>query len=164
MTHAPLLARWELANEAATEGLAARVATTMPQQPEPLILYLRGALGSGKTTFTRGMLRKLGEAGPVRSPTYGLQTEYHLSCGRVIHMDLYRLNQPEDLLALALPDLLPDSRLWLIEWPERSADSYLPRADLQVEIEVLNAGREVVLRGASAVGNEWIQNLFRDLS
>jgi tRNA threonylcarbamoyladenosine biosynthesis protein TsaE len=125
------------------------------------VLYLRGDLGAGKTTFARGMLRQLGEAGPVRSPTYGLLTEYPVAGGVVVHMDLYRLRQPEELQALALADLLPGSRLWLVEWPERAGHG-LPQADAQVQLEVRGSGRRAQLQAFSDRGRSWQQILCAD--
>jgi tRNA threonylcarbamoyladenosine biosynthesis protein TsaE len=162
MTHSSITAEWQLPDENATDQFAKQLTQAMPRLAAPLIVYLSGDLGTGKTTITRGVLRALGEAGPVRSPTYGLQSEYFTARGRVVHMDLYRLNAPEELQALAIADQLPDSQLWLIEWPERDSDRYLPPADLHLEIAVAGSGRRVSLQARSAAGASWIQKLSRD--
>jgi tRNA threonylcarbamoyladenosine biosynthesis protein TsaE len=164
MTHSSTTVEWTLPDENATEQFAKHLAQAMPTLAIPLIVYLSGDLGTGKTTITRGVLRALGEAGQVRSPTYGLQSEYFTAGGRVVHMDLYRLNVPEELQALAIADQLPDSQLWLIEWPERGTDRYLPPADLQLDITVEGSGRAVLLQARSAAGTLWIQQLSRDSS
>ncbi len=150
-----------LADEAATEELARQMAQSLPipTRDEPVIVYLEGELGTGKTSLARGMLRALGEAGPVRSPTYGLLSQYALPAGRIIHLDLYRLRGPEELEALALRDMLAESRLWLIEWPDRGAGA-LPSPDLTVGLHVEGNGRLARLQSRTATGNQWLGALF----
>jgi tRNA threonylcarbamoyladenosine biosynthesis protein TsaE len=142
--------------------LAAGMARCLPSGT-PLVLYLQGDLGSGKTTLARGMLRALGEQGAVRSPTYGLIAEYDTPQGRVLHLDLYRLRVPEELAALGLADFLADTRLWLVEWPEQAQGARLPPADAQVSIDVEGQGRRLQLQSCSDVGRLWLDCLSRDL-
>jgi tRNA threonylcarbamoyladenosine biosynthesis protein TsaE len=150
-----------LPDEAATAELARQMAQALPfpKRDEPLIVYLEGELGTGKTSLARGMLRALGEQGPVRSPTYGLLSQYTLSAGQVMHLDLYRLRGPEELEALALRDMLAGSRLWLIEWPDRGAGA-LPPPDLTVGLQVEGRGRLARLQSSTATGNQWLGALF----
>lgn len=150
-------ATWQfLPDEAAALDYAAQMARCLPADAAPLVLYLHGDLGAGKTTLARGMLQALGETGAVRSPTYGLVAEYELAAGRMLHLDLYRLHGPEELLALGLADYLPGSRLWLIEWPERGAGAGLPAADAEVFLEPEGGGRRIQLRPHSGVGRQWV--------
>lgn len=148
-----------LPDEGALLDFAARVVRAMPRAGEPRVVYLRGDLGAGKTTFARGALRALGEAGPVRSPTYGLVAEYATPAGRVLHLDLYRLQGPEELAALGLPDLLPDSLLWLVEWPERGTVPELPAPDLVLQLDVAGAGRRAQIEPRTVQGREWVTAL-----
>jgi tRNA threonylcarbamoyladenosine biosynthesis protein TsaE len=147
-----------LPDEAATEKLAEKIALSMPASGAPLILYLTGDLGTGKTSFARGILGALGETGAVRSPTYALVSSHALTCGQVHHLDLYRLESPEELEELALRDLLEDSRLWLVEWPERGAGR-LPPADLSLELRVEGPGRRMEIHPLSPVGHQWVAGL-----
>jgi tRNA threonylcarbamoyladenosine biosynthesis protein TsaE len=148
-----------LPDEAATLAYAARLAGALPASEAPLVVYLHGDLGAGKTTLARGLLHAMGEAGPVRSPTYGLLAEYAPPPGRVLHLDLYRLRSPDELLALGLADYLPGSRLWLIEWPERGGGQGLPAADAEVHLDVRDGGRQLRLLPRSTLGQRWVTAL-----
>jgi len=117
-----------LPNAEATEALGARLARAAPSQ---CVIYLQGDLGAGKTTLVRGLLRALGHAGPVPSPTYTLLEPYTLGDRIVLHLDLYRLADPEELDYLGLRDYLDQPVLILVEWPERGA-GLLPAADLEL--------------------------------
>jgi tRNA threonylcarbamoyl adenosine modification protein YjeE len=151
-----------LSDEAATLDWAARLASCLPKSGPPLVLYLHGDLGTGKTTLARGLLHALGEQGAVRSPTYGLLAEYLTPAGPVLHLDLYRLRSPGELLALGLGDYLPGSRLWLIEWPELAAGQGLPRADAEVHLEVQGAGRSLHVDSRSPAGERWLRTMNTD--
>ena len=71
----------------------------------PKCIYLDGAMGAGKTTLTASILAGLGYKGSVTSPTYNLVQEYQIGQGTVYHMDLYRLEEPDELEYLAIDDL-----------------------------------------------------------
>jgi tRNA threonylcarbamoyl adenosine modification protein YjeE len=142
-----------LHDENALEQVAGLVASTMPRS-SPLVIYLHGDLGTGKTTFARALLRAMGEAGPVRSPTYGLMAEYLTPAGRVLHLDLYRIQDPAELTQLGLGDYLADSRLWLIEWPERAVGR-LPASDLRLHLSVKEPGRALEIEPTSEAGKQW---------
>lgn len=103
-------------------------------------IHLRGPLGAGKTTFVRGLLRGLGHAGTVRSPTYTLVEPYALSGMTLLHLDLYRLSDPDELNYLGLHDYGDDTVLWLVEWPERGT-GWLPDPDLSLRLELAGNGR-----------------------
>jgi tRNA threonylcarbamoyl adenosine modification protein YjeE len=151
-----------LPDEAATLEFGAQLARGLPPPGTPLVVYLHGDLGAGKTTLARGILKALGEQGAVRSPTYGLMNEYQPPAGRVLHLDLYRLRSPDELVALGLGDHLAESRLWLIEWPERAQGRGLPPADAEVDLTVEGAGRHVSLRPRSFLGERWVTAVSAD--
>ncbi len=87
-------------------------------------LLLQGELGSGKTTLTQGIGEALAVAEPVKSPTFVLMNEYH---GRltIYHADLYRLNDPGEVVDLALDDVASDGVL-IVEWPDRASREQPP--------------------------------------
>ncbi len=109
------------------------------------IIYLIGDLGAGKTTLARGFLRAYGHKGPIRSPTYTLVENYSLSHREVFHIDLYRLSDPEEVEYLGLRDLITETSIGLIEWPEKAKDM-IPPADISCSISFDGkASREINL-------------------
>jgi tRNA threonylcarbamoyladenosine biosynthesis protein TsaE len=120
---------------------------------QPLIIGLHGDLGCGKTTWARAMLRGLGYARRVPSPTYTLLEEYVLGGLTVVHLDLYRLSGDEELENLGLRDWLADPSTWvLLEWPER-APGLAATSDLSIEFaDEGGVARRVVLRATTAAG------------
>jgi len=146
-------------DEAFTETIGALLAQTIPPAvPRALYVHLSGDLGAGKTTLVRGFLRALGATGAVRSPTYGLMEHYGLSPWTVLHLDLYRLRDPSEVLALGLRDHdLPQS-VWLIEWPERGG-AQLPAPDLQIELEARQPAHQISLQAQSPQGLAWLTAL-----
>jgi tRNA threonylcarbamoyladenosine biosynthesis protein TsaE len=133
-----------LADAPATEALGAGIAEWLHAAPGAVV-YLIGELGAGKTTLARGLLRALGVQGAVRSPTYTLLEPYEIQGRSVLHMDLYRLQDPDELITLGAHDYSPRSTVWLVEWPERG-HGQLPAAQLTVELWVTDETRGARLR------------------
>ena len=106
------------------------------------VVFLRGELGSGKSTFARGALRAHGVRGPIKSPSYTLLESYELPAITVVHLDLYRLLDPEELEHLGLADYHRPGFLWLVEWPERGAGR-LPAADLELDFSISTDGHRI---------------------
>ena len=99
------------------------------------VVLLSGELGAGKTTLARAMLKARGLASEAPSPTFAIVQPYappEVSLP-VAHVDLYRLDEPEDAEELGLDELLEDGVL-LIEWPERLGAALWPEA-LRLAIE-----------------------------
>ncbi len=94
------------------------------------VVWLEGDLGSGKTTFVRYLVQAAG-GDRATSPTFALVHEYETPHGLVVHVDCYRLREPDEAIDLDFPDLADRARALLIEWPER-AGRHAPRADLLV--------------------------------
>jgi len=147
-------------DQATVEALAARLAAVAPSAG---ILSLEGDLGAGKSTFARAFLRSLGVTGTVRSPTYTLVEPYDIerpgALARVLHLDLYRLGDPEELDYLGLRDEL-DGALLLIEWLERAEGEL--SADLRLTLSGDPAApeyRDLVFRAVSPAGRDWLARL-----
>lgn len=149
-----------LADEDATLALGAALADAAGAlaRSRGCVIFLNGDLGAGKTTLTRGLLRALGVKGAVKSPTYTLVEPYALDHLTVYHFDLYRLHAAEELEFMGVRDYFHAGTLCVVEWPERGGE-FLPAPDLIVEIQLLNAGREVLVAAHGATGELLLQGL-----
>lgn len=149
-------------DEQTTRSLGGALARVLPIPPaRALRVFLRGDLGAGKTTLVRGVLQALGEQRTVRSPTYSLLETYERDAWHVVHLDLYRLTSPQDLLGLGLVDHDHEGALWLIEWPERG-EGMLPTADLEVVLEGASNGHRVRFESRTSLGAEWLEKASRE--
>jgi len=145
-------------NAQETEALGAALARTRPGEGPLAVVYLTGALGSGKTTFARGFVSGCGIAAPVRSPTYTLLETYEAGALTILHADLYRLEGAADTESLGLRDFARPGCLWLVEWPERGQGG-LPEPDLTLRFTAGTAGHDIELTAATAAGSAWIARL-----
>ncbi|MFI9652302.1 tRNA (adenosine(37)-N6)-threonylcarbamoyltransferase complex ATPase subunit type 1 TsaE [Guyparkeria halopsychrophila] len=148
-------------DQAAVESLAAELASVAPSAG---LLSLRGELGAGKSTLARAFLRSLGVTGTVRSPTYTLVEPYDVMAPpggpeRVLHLDLYRLADPEELDYLGVRDEA-DHALFLVEWLSQA------HGELTADLEIALAGcvdwperRDLVCRASSPLGEAWLARL-----
>lgn len=126
---------------------------------EQALLTMEGGLGAGKTTFVRGLLHAAGYQGAVKSPTFSLVEPYEVRTGRVLHFDLYRLKEPEELEYVGIRDYLHQPALCIVEWPEKAGD-LLPEGDIHIIIDKTGQGRTVRLQ----INTERGQILYRKLS
>ena len=134
------------------------LATAIAQANAPLLILLNGDLGAGKTTISRGILQGLGYSGAVKSPTYTLVEPYDLQIGKVFHFDLYRLIDPEELEHIGFSDYLSQANLCIIEWPENGG-SYIPQADIKIDISQYESGRKLTLTSNTDVGVQCLNQL-----
>jgi tRNA threonylcarbamoyladenosine biosynthesis protein TsaE len=142
-------------DEDAMTGLAAALAGALKA---PLVVYLQGDLGSGKTTFTRALVQALGFPGRVKSPTYGLLEHYATDQFQVLHLDLYRIEKPEEIDFLGIEDLFDERTVLMIEWPERGAGE-LPEADLLIQFDHQGARRKLQLQARSAAARSLLAGI-----
>jgi tRNA threonylcarbamoyladenosine biosynthesis protein TsaE len=140
--------RLGLADADATEAAGAALGKVFPTKD--CVIFLHGDLGAGKTTLVRGLLRSLGHAGRVPSPTYTLVEPYELGSLSLKHLDLYRIADPEELAYLGVRDM---SGAVLIEWPERGAH-FLPEQDLDCRLSLEAPGRVLEVEGKTPLGQE----------
>src|SRR5688572_30872143 len=120
----------KLPDAAATEMLGRALA---PGAAPGRVVHLRGDLGAGKTTLARGLLRGLGHAGRVKSPTYTLVEPYELSSLHCYHFDFYRLKDRSEWEERGFREYFNPAALCVVEWPERAAGLLLP-PDLEVSL------------------------------
>ncbi len=122
------------------EAACAAAAAALARRAElhDAFVELHGPLGAGKTTFVRHLLRALGVAGRIKSPTYAvLEPHETLLDGRplvVSHFDFYRFDDPREWLDAGFRELFAAPGLKLAEWPEKAA-GLLPPPDLALHIE-----------------------------
>jgi len=126
-------------DEASVAALAARFARCVQA---PLVMFLTGDLGAGKTTFARAFIQALGYSGYVKSPSYGLLESYLVAGMSILHLDLYRIEDPEELEFLALRDLFASDTILLVEWPEKGLGG-LPPADVHLQFGETNDMRYI---------------------
>lgn len=108
------------------------------------VIYLKGDLGAGKTTFTQLLLKNLLYKGKVKSPTYAIYEQYNLDKLNVIHMDLYRIGDPQELYYLAIDEIFDGNNVVLIEWPEKGA-GVIPSANKTLGFELVNADNRALI-------------------
>ena len=124
----------------------------------PLVIYLSGPLGAGKTTFSRGFLRGLGYQGKVKSPSYTLVESYFLNQLAVFHFDFYRIHDAEELEWIGIREYLQENALCLIEWPEQGRDK-VPAADIICTFYIESEGRRLEFSSRSVQGERIIKNI-----
>jgi len=147
-----------LADAAATEALGVRLASALSEH-RGWVVFLQGDLGAGKTTLVRAWLRALGVKGTIRSPTYTLIEPYEIVGRSLLHLDLYRLNNADELAQLGLADTPPQAGGWLVEWPERGGNQ-LPAPDIVVRLQIDGSGRRVSLDLRNALYFSLIAQIF----
>jgi len=138
-----VMQEWITRSAEETEALGARLLGVPAAPDSPCrVVELAGELGTGKSTFARGVLRALGVKGPIRSPSYTLLETYDPPGSHAVHLDLYRLNDPQELENLGLADYHEPGYLWLVEWPERGAGR-LPPPHLRFEFSMGAGGHRI---------------------
>ena len=140
-----------LAEEAATLALGAALARGAAPGT---VLHLSGQLGAGKTTLVRGLLRALGYAGRVKSPSYTLLETYVISRLNLYHFDFYRFKDREEWVSSGFREHFNPDSLCIVEWPERAA-GLLALPDLHLTLEIARPGRRASFAARSESGRRW---------
>lgn len=121
---------------------ATRFAKTLaPREDGATLVTLSGALGAGKTAFTKALAKALGIEEVVNSPTFVLEKIYALPPGapfaKLIHIDAYRLQGGAELAPLGFDEAMRErTNLIVLEWPEQ-VEGGLPNASHSIAIETL---------------------------
>jgi tRNA threonylcarbamoyladenosine biosynthesis protein TsaE len=113
-----------------------------------LVVAIAGDLGAGKTTLVQAICRGAGVTTEVTSPTYALVHEYKGDRFPIYHLDLYRLERPDDLTNLGWDDMLRANALLLVEWPERGG-TRIPADAVPIDLEhnPMDEERRLLLAG-----------------
>lgn len=131
---------------------------------DPLWILLHGELGAGKSVFARAVARGAGIEGPIPSPTYTLVLRHGVPSGRdaggrgqdratVLHMDLYRLEDPEDLVELGWDEFGLPGEILLVEWPLRADPDRLPSDRWELRLDRVAAQPALRHLTLARVGN-----------
>ena len=142
-------------SEAQLTAFAAEIASILVPGD---VVYLRGELGTGKTTFARAIIQQRGKTDSVTSPTFTLIETYHLDDVLVAHLDLYRIESDAEMEGIGLRDYLDGDWICLIEWPDR-APGMLPDPDLTVNLAYEGNGRSAVLKATEQLTDraDWLK-------
>jgi tRNA threonylcarbamoyladenosine biosynthesis protein TsaE len=109
----------------------------------PVVIALQGPLGAGKSVLARAIGKGVGVDAPMPSPTFNLLLRYDLPSGvSVVHLDLYRISEPEEVWELGWADLGTRPEIVLIEWPEQAA-TLMPEDYWLVQLAVTRGNRKL---------------------
>lgn len=152
-----------LENENSTVKLGELIADIIPKG---IIIALTGELGSGKTTLSQSIIKKMMKIQDVSSPTFNIVNEYRDKNQTVYHFDFYRLEDENELFGIGFDDYLSDKKsIMLIEWADKFLDM-LPRNYLEIvfhkgqdyrDVEVKSVGKKYI-----DVGNEIIEKFSQN--
>ena len=129
---------FETRSEEETIELGRQIARELPKRA---VVLLIGNLGAGKTTLAKGILSGLGAAEPdeVTSPTFTLIHEYGCEYGRGLayHIDLYRLDTPQQVATLGLEEIFDREAVVLIEWGEKFPELF-PAGRIEIQLRAVS--------------------------
>jgi tRNA threonylcarbamoyladenosine biosynthesis protein TsaE len=111
------------------------------------VLALHGEMGAGKTTLIGALCLRWGVVESTNSPTFSIINAYEAATGKpVFHLDLYRLDTPEEAFAAGVTDVIESGNRCLVEWPERLPALFRTDETLHVRLEVIGENRRRLLR------------------
>ena len=146
----------------ATQDLGRRIGDWIRSSDRGFAMSLTGDLGAGKTCFVQGLARGLGvdEGYYITSPTFNIINEYPAGPLKLLHMDLYRLGEAEELDYLGIEELVDDRAVLAVEWPgllEETGFVFDLRLDFQFDPAF---NREISLFPSGQPGSNLLSNVF----
>ena len=128
----------------------------------PFCCYLKGDLGVGKTTLVQYILKTLGINELVTSPTFTIVERY--TCGfDIFHIDLYRIDSPDELEYTEILEMISSSSVVFIEWAENGGN-LIPVADILIEMLFKNKSRQILMTARSSRASKFLTNLLENVS
>jgi tRNA threonylcarbamoyladenosine biosynthesis protein TsaE len=160
-----LTSHFGLPDEADTARLGAALGQAIQSATEAIVrdgfvIGLSGELGAGKTALVRAALRRLGVAGPVRSPTFSLLELYTVSRLNFYHFDFYRFSDPKEFVSSGFRDFFGPGSVCAMEWPERAGEANFT-VDLLIRMQVADAGRHAQIDALTQTGEQCLQETTR---
>ncbi|PLA74903.1 tRNA (adenosine(37)-N6)-threonylcarbamoyltransferase complex ATPase subunit type 1 TsaE [Hydrogenovibrio sp. SC-1] len=155
----------DLLEEADTTAVAQQFALQLVEEPmmaQGMMVYLEGDLGAGKSFFCRALIQTLLPGQRVKSPTYTLLESYETSVATLLHFDLYRLCDAEELEFLGVRDLLTPPYLALVEWPSKG-EGYLEKADVLLQFKVDAHGRKLSISAQNMRAQYFVNKLTKKI-
>lgn len=142
-----------LKSEADTKTLAKNFAVIIKP---PLLIYLVGEIGSGKTFFVRALLQAMGFKGAVKSPTYSLLETYSFDTYVINHFDLYRFSHALEWYDLGFDQIANHHSINLIEWPEKISSITL-NPDIILNITYNGPARCLDIKSNTEIGRRLVK-------
>lgn len=119
------------------------------------VIAFKGDLGSGKTTITRGISMGLGLGDNVTSPTFSLVNEYRGKEKSLIHFDMYRISNPDDVEFTGFWDYLEEGCILAVEWSENISD-VIPKNSIIISFKRIDDNtREIEISGDERFDDTW---------
>jgi tRNA threonylcarbamoyladenosine biosynthesis protein TsaE len=160
-----------LPDETATQAFAAQFAHALAPGDA---LWLQGDLGAGKTSFVRGLLRALGVAGRIKSPTFALIETYNIvlpasgGTDKAVqkplefhHFDFYRCTDGNEWRDAGFAELFEKPNITAVEWPQRQ--SALPTPSWEISLSPHDAGRMLSVHAHSPHAQQWLHTHLSQL-
>lgn len=111
------------------------------------VIAFKGDLGAGKTTITRGISIGLGLGDNVTSPTFALVNEYRGKEKSLIHFDMYRITNSDDVELTGFWDYIEEGCILAVEWSENISD-VIPRNSIIISFKRIDDNtREIEILG-----------------
>ena len=131
---------------------------------EPIKIYFSGEIGAAKSFFIRYFLQTLGVTSKIKSPTFSIIESYHVNENTYVHMDLYRIEDEDELHYLGFEEYYSEASILLIEWPEKVR--ILPKADLFINLSSIDFGekRKINIQSISKLGKLILNQFSSNIS
>ncbi|MFD2541541.1 tRNA (adenosine(37)-N6)-threonylcarbamoyltransferase complex ATPase subunit type 1 TsaE [Lacinutrix gracilariae] len=112
-----------------------KVVNTLLNSSTSKIILFHGSMGVGKTTLIKSLVKTIGSADEVQSPTYSLVNEYNATNTKIYHFDLYRVESVEELYNMGFEEYLQEDVWVFIEWPELASE-FFPENTTNIFLEI----------------------------